>query len=128
MSSEIVHMEGDASMEESDHGGEKVDRTPESMRLYRDPTKIKDTNWDEFFLNWGLNDVEEELVNQLDDSQLVDKVGVEEDNDIPAIEIDSQTRRRIIQPWKNCLIGKVVDKTVGFKYISSKPRELWNPY
>ncbi|KAI3852730.1 hypothetical protein MKX03_002291, partial [Papaver bracteatum] len=47
--------------------------------------------------------------------------------EIPVVKIDNLTRRRIIQPWKNCLIGKVVGKTVGYKYISIKTRELWNP-
>ncbi|KAI3893641.1 hypothetical protein MKX03_006219, partial [Papaver bracteatum] len=54
-----------------------------------------------------------------------ERVGQEEDPSIPSIEFDAETKKRIIQPWKQCLIGKVVGKTVGYKYISAKTKEMW---
>ncbi|KAI3982521.1 hypothetical protein MKX01_031260, partial [Papaver californicum] len=46
-------------------------------------------------------------------------------NEIPSINLDIDTQKHIIDPWKHCLIGKVVGKTVGFKYLSFKINELW---
>lgn len=49
------------------------------------------------------------------------------DDGIPSISLDVDTRKRIMQRWKHCLIGKVVGKTVGFKFMSFKVNELWKP-
>ncbi|RZC77306.1 hypothetical protein C5167_001606, partial [Papaver somniferum] len=44
--------------------------------------------------------------NSRDDNQ-----SDEVDDGIPSINLDIETQKRIIQPWKYCLIGKVVGKT-----------------
>ncbi|KAI3970709.1 hypothetical protein MKX01_024356 [Papaver californicum] len=124
---EIVQMEGDANMDESNQDRGKFERRAEEMRSYREAVKYKDTNWSECFLNWGLDGIEDDLVNQNIDDNMAGNDGDEESEDIPMVSIDNQTRRRIIQSWKNCLIRKVVGKTVGFKCISIKTRESWNP-
>ncbi|XP_026415757.1 uncharacterized protein LOC113311123 isoform X2 [Papaver somniferum] len=92
-----------------------------SLFSYKDVVNQKGRNWEECFKNWGINDIEEELMLQ----EREEGTEIDETEKIPAIQIDAQTRRRIIQPWKNCLIGKVVGKTVGYKYIATKTHELW---
>lgn len=78
-------------------------------------------------MSWGLNDIEDDLVNQGNNEDITVGEGTTAKEEIPVVKIDNYTRRRIIQPWKNCLIVKVVVKTVGYKYISIKTRELRNP-
>lgn len=50
-----------------------------------------------------------------------------EDSSIPVIKIDLDSRKRIFQKWKWCVIGKVHGKTVGYKFIHEKVHALWNP-
>lgn len=47
--------------------------------------------------------------------------------DIPHISIDEETRERIILPWRRCLIGKVMGKTIDFKYMQYMANKLWKP-
>lgn len=47
---------------------------------------------------------------------------------IPTLDLNSATRRRLSDPWKYCLIGKVMNKTVGFRYIQEKTNSMWKPF
>ncbi|KAI3931890.1 hypothetical protein MKW98_012300 [Papaver atlanticum] len=127
MRSEVEDAIGDVAMYGSNSTCGRDERKSGTMWSYKDAVNQKEDDWNEYFQNWGLNDIEEDLVQQGQEEGMPAGDATVPNDEIPVIEIDNQTRRRIIQPWKNCLIGKVVGKTVGYKYISSKTRELWNP-
>ncbi|KAI3931457.1 hypothetical protein MKX01_040374, partial [Papaver californicum] len=46
---------------------------------------------------------------------------------VPSISISRDTRRRISTPWAQCLIGKVMERTVGFKFLKDRTMSLWKP-
>lgn len=56
-----------------------------------------------------------------------DEPELEMESNIPSISIDANLKQKLYARWKNCLIGKVVGKTVGFKFINDRSRELWKP-
>ncbi|XP_026385175.1 uncharacterized protein LOC113280813 [Papaver somniferum] len=48
-------------------------------------------------------------------------VGSDDSNpNIPSISIDLDTRKKICQKWKWCIIGKVQGKNLGFKFMQEK--------
>ncbi|XP_026460040.1 uncharacterized protein LOC113360793 [Papaver somniferum] len=73
------------------------------------------------FQEWGFHKLESEL----QDFSNSNDTTADADDVVPSINLDLETRKCIILPWKHCLIGKVVGKTVGFKYLSFKINELW---
>ncbi|KAI3890017.1 hypothetical protein MKX03_025758, partial [Papaver bracteatum] len=88
---------------------------------YKDAFLNSTERWSNCFQEWGIEDLE----SNLDNLNVEGEIPIEHTKEIPYIEIDLQTKKRIIQPWKYCLIGKVVGKTVGYKYMSAKTREMW---
>ncbi|KAI3980048.1 hypothetical protein MKX01_042702 [Papaver californicum] len=88
---------------------------------YRDAYVNSDLRWTNCFQEWGLQDSDMEI-DGTNASMICEDDSV---NGIPSIEVDIDTQKRIIQPWKHCLIGKVVRKTIRFKYLSFKINELW---
>ncbi|KAI3954788.1 hypothetical protein MKW98_002894 [Papaver atlanticum] len=46
---------------------------------------------------------------------------------ISTIKLSKSIKSRIRQPWKNCLIGKVMGKSVGFKFLQERIIHLWKP-
>ncbi|KAI3847593.1 hypothetical protein MKX03_024378, partial [Papaver bracteatum] len=107
---------GDQIEEGSSHPSERV------RCSYKDAFLRSSDCWNNRFQNSELEELEEDSENP---ETMEERVGQEEDPSIPSIEFDAETKKRIIQPWKQCLIGKVVGKTVGYKYISSKTKEMW---
>lgn len=49
---------------------------------------------------------------------------MEDSEEIPVILLDTKTKKRLFEAWKYCLIGKVMGKTIGFKFKSTKVHEL----
>ncbi|KAI3948254.1 hypothetical protein MKX01_014853, partial [Papaver californicum] len=90
---------------------------------YRDMVNQGEKNWSELLKEWGLSEIEEELMKQDQEDVIISRT----DDAIPVVKIEAETRHRLIQPLKNCLIGKVVGKNVGYKYIVLKTCSLWNP-
>ncbi|XP_026417390.1 uncharacterized protein LOC113312871 [Papaver somniferum] len=78
---------------------------------------------DEVFLTY-LNDEFEWDCKIANTGTMEERIG---DDDIPSIDLDLDTRRRLSQPWKQCLISNVLGKTVGFKFIQEKMNAPWKP-
>ncbi|XP_026385373.1 uncharacterized protein LOC113280965 isoform X5 [Papaver somniferum] len=88
---------------------------------YRDLFKNSNESWKNCFKEWGFQEIDlefEEGHTSMDST-------TEEDDGIPIISLDLENKKRIIQPWKYCLIGKVVGKTVGYKFLSFKANAMW---
>lgn len=90
---------------------------------YSDAFVNSDLKWEKCFQEWGLK----ELDIEMDGSNTYMTGVVDAVDGIQSISLDIETQKCIVQPWKRCLIGKVVGKTVGFKFISYKVSELWKP-
>lgn len=88
---------------------------------YKDAFLNSDSRWRNCFQEWGLKEVDVYLVRETTTAP----ADVEVDDGVPSIKLDIDIQKRIIQPWKYCLIGKVVGKMVGYKYLSFKINELW---
>ncbi|KAI3905565.1 hypothetical protein MKX01_036474 [Papaver californicum] len=69
-----------------------------------------------------LNDITKDLVECEITSESDEDVPTTK---IPSIDIDFETRKKICQKWKWCIIGKVQGKTVGFKFLHEKVNQLW---
>lgn len=46
---------------------------------------------------------------------------------IPVISLDPATKDRIRNPWRKCLIGKVLGKSIGFKFLQERINVMWRP-
>lgn len=72
---------------------------------------------------------DEDILDQIDD-QLHDlEIHAREENtsSIPTISISPETRKRISSPWAQCLIGKVMGRNVGYKFLKERKFSLWKP-
>ena len=63
--------------------------------------------------------MDEEDESDVDDDELYE--GMAE------LKVSSEEKARIRAPWSQSIIVKAFDKSVGFVYMSSKLRTLWNP-
>ncbi|KAI3989506.1 hypothetical protein MKX01_022781 [Papaver californicum] len=86
---------------------------------YKDACIHSDTRWRNCIQEWGLHDLGLEL------EESTTEMMADVDDGTPMIDLDADTQKNIIQPWKYCLISKVVRKMMGFKYLSLKVNELW---
>lgn len=116
-----VLMEDSKSPIRPEENGSKVsDSNPRIS--YREAFLQASDRLNSCFHEWGIGDLENNF-----DKHATGEVRVQSDvaDDIPFVEIYLDTKKRIIQPWKYCLIGKVLGKTIGYQYMSSKTREFW---
>lgn len=90
---------------------------------YRDAFVNSEARWENCFRERGLQNSEMEFEEMNADAASE----VNTYDGIPSVSLDVDTRKRIIQQWKHCLIEKVVGKTVGFKFMCLKVNELWKP-
>ncbi|KAI3832754.1 hypothetical protein MKW98_002300, partial [Papaver atlanticum] len=104
MMSEMDATTGCSEKNDLGQGEGREDGRSGGLRPYKDVVNRKETNWKDCFVSWGLNDIEYDLINHQSDEEIAGNESSEEEADIPVIKIDNQTRRIIIQPWKNCLI------------------------
>lgn len=75
--------------------------------------------------DWSLLD-DEEFLDSLDTNfaslEFSDDVY---DSSIPSLPISSSLRRRLAEPYKRSLIGKLFEKRVGFSFLQEKVNQLW---
>ncbi|KAI3835194.1 hypothetical protein MKW92_012399, partial [Papaver armeniacum] len=73
---------------------------------------------EEIFLN--------DITDSLADCEIDSIAGNDDSNpNIPYISIDLDTRKKICQKWKWCIIGKVQGKNLGFKFMQEKVNQMW---
>lgn len=51
--------------------------------------------------------------------------GDEDDHECPTIKISKEEKRRLRSRWKNALIIKLIDHTVGYTYLVRRLKSLW---
>ncbi|KAI3883878.1 hypothetical protein MKX03_017341 [Papaver bracteatum] len=118
-----IDCENSERSEDPQIGGKKFQQGFSKPASYKGAFVNSDLRWERCFQEWGLKELDMDLDGD-DVSMTADATAVD---GIPSVSLDIETQKRIIQPWKRCLIGKVVGKTVGFKFISYKVNELWKP-
>ncbi|KAI3895377.1 hypothetical protein MKX03_032590, partial [Papaver bracteatum] len=79
---------------------------------YRDAFVNSDARWEYCLREWGLKDLKMEFEEINADTTCE----ADAEDGIPSVSLDVDTQKRIVQQWKHCLIGKVVGKTVGYKF------------